>query len=463
MPNSGGEQMRIFIAGGGQTAEFIARRLIREGNELVIIDRDPERCRYLESHLDARICLGNAASAETWQRAGISTADMLIAVTPSDETNVVTCLLVDAQAPEAVKAIQLRTWEYREWERLLQDKNVRIDLVIHPETVVVARILRVLLMPGVSDIRDFADSRVKAFGMNVERGSWLEGKSINQLAESDPPENSMIAMIFRPNEVRIPRARDVLKEGDHLYVVTTDQQLEATLRFMGIEKRDSVHQVFIVGGGELGAALATLLEEQHIEVKIFEQDADRCQLLAGLLQKSVVINADGTDQEILEQENIEGVDAFLALTKDDEANLITSLLARRLGAKKLVALVNRISNLSLAERLGINTTVSPRMKTVDHVLRFVRKGGVKSVRTFRGEEAEALELVAPESGSYIGRPLRKVHFPQGVVVAAIVKPEGPVIVPRGNSVIEAGDRLVFFALEGCIHELESEFLRVDRA
>jgi len=451
--------MRIFIAGGGHTAEFIARRLIREGNELVIVERDPARCLHLEAHLDARLCHGDATSIETWRRAGVDTADMLIAVTPSDEINVITCLIVDNLAPKALKAIQLRTWEHREWEAMLRARQVRVDLVIHPETVVVARILRVLMMPGVSDIRPFADGRVEAFGMNVERGSWLVGKSIADLAAAGPPENSMVAMIFRANEVRIPRADDVLKRDDHLYVVATAQSLDATMRFMGIEIRDSVNQVFIVGGGELGYAVARELEERHVEVKLFEHDSARCEELASLLKRSVVINADGTDPEILEQENIEGVDAFLALTKGDEDNMITSLLARRLGARKLVALVNRVPNVSLSQRLGINTTVSPRIKVVDHILRFVRDGGVQSVRTFRDEEAEAIELIAPPGCRYVDRPLARVHFPHGVIVVAIVKPGDRVIVPRGEAIIEAGDRVVFFALEGCVQQLEADFLR----
>ena len=451
--------MRIFIAGGGHTAEYIARRLIREGSDLVIIEQDPLRCQYLETHLDARICSGSAASVNTWRRAGINRADMLIAVTPSDEINLIACLIVDSLAPDAVKAIQLRTWECDELEQILRARNVRVDLVIHPESVVVARILRVLMLPGVADVRDFASGRVKAFGMTVERGSPLVGKSIEQLAQAGPPANSMVAMILRSNEVRIPRADDVLMHGDHLYVVTSAESLDPTMHFMGIKKRDTVHQVFIVGGGELGAELAKLLEAQHIEVKIFEQDADRCQQLIAELKSSIVIGADGTDQEILEQENIEGVDTFIALTKDDEANMISSLLARHLGARKVIALVNRLPNLSLAEKLGINTTVSPRMKAVDHILRFIRGGGVLSVRTFRGEEAEAIELVAPANSRYVGQPLRKVHFPHGVIVVGILKSEGQVLVPRGDGMIEAGDRVVFFALEGCVRQLESEFLQ----
>jgi trk system potassium uptake protein TrkA len=455
--------MRIYIAGGGHTAEFVARRLIREGNELVIIERDPSRIHFLEAQLDAQVFTGDATRIESWRSAGIEGADMFIALTPSDEANVLACLIADNLAPRALKAVQLRSSEYAEWDKLLRNRQVRLDLVIHPETVVAARIQRVLMMPGVSDIRDFAGGLVKAFGMNVKADSWLDGRSVVDLAAAGPPDNSMISLIFRANEVRIPRAEDVLKRGDHLYVVAGRECLSATLRFMGLEVRDSVDQVFILGGGELGCALARELEEQHIAVKIFERDSVRCEELAGILKRSVVINADGTDQEILEQENIEGVDAFLALTKDDECNMITCLLARQLGARKLVALVNRLPNVALAQRLGINTTVSPRVKVVDHILRVVREGGVQSVRTFRRDEAEAIELIAPAGCRYLNRPLSKVHFPHGVVVAAIVKPGDRVIVPRGEAVIEAGDRVVFFALEGCVQQLEADFLRPNSA
>jgi trk system potassium uptake protein TrkA len=452
--------MRIFLAGGGQTAEFTAKRLIREGNEVVIVEQDVARCQHLEAHLDARIVQADAKSVAAWRRAGIAKADMFIAVTDSDAVNILTSLIASAEAPEAVTAIQLRTWEYKSWEELLTARGVRIDRVIHPETDIVARILRVLSVPGVSDIRDFAGGNVKAFGMNVEPSSWLAGKSLMDLASAGPPGNSMVAMLFTVTEVVIPHGEEVLRPGDHIYVVTTKDELDATMRFMGIEKQESIHRVFIVGGGELGLGVAKVLEEQRVSVKVFEQDAAQSEYIAGILQKSVVIHGDGTDQETLLQENIEGVDAFLALTKDDDSNLIASLLARRLGAKKLVALVNRIHNLALAQRLGINTTVSSRVKTVDAILEFVRRGGVASVRTFRGEEAEAIELVAPETSKYLGRPLQEIPFPRGVVVAAIARPSGEVLVPRGDAVIEAGDRVVFFALEGCVPELESDFLAV---
>ena len=420
--------MRIFVAGGGHTGELITRRLIREGNELVMLEPDGARCTYLEAHLDAKVVQGSAGSLTAWRRAGVGTADMVIVATDSDETNVLACLIADAEAPAAIKAVRLRTREFRDWEAILEARGVRID------------------------------GEVKLFGMNVEPDSWLAGKSLSDLVRAGPPQNSMVAMIFRGKEFIVPHGDEVLRPWDHIYVATTHQDFDATLHFMGIAKQPPVQRAFIVGGTESAIAVAERMEAEGVAVKIFEADATQCEHVAGILQKSVVIHADGSNQQILMEENIEGVDAFLSLTDDDSTNLIVSLLARQLGARKVVALVNRVDNFILAQRLGINTTVSRRVKSVDAILELVRKGGVLSVRTFREEEAEAIELIADASSRYVGRALRELHLPRGVIVGAIVRPYGEVIIPRGNAIITAGDRVVFFSAESCVAQLESDFL-----
>lgn len=450
--------MRIVIAGGGHAADFIARRLIREGNELVIVEKDELRCRYLESHLDAKIVQGSAASIATMRRAEIAKADMFIAVTQSDEVNLAACLIADAQAPDAYTAVRLRTHEFDTWKCMLEDLRVQVHRIVHPESDIVARILRVLAIPGVSDVRDFADGEVKVFGMNVESTSWFAGKTLQELNEVGPPGNAMIAMILRDNDVIIPHGNQTLSPGDHVYAVTTKEDLDAFFKFMGIARQKVIREVFIVGGGEVAVSLAQALEAQRVTVKLFERDVQRCDCIADLLEKTTVINADGTDQETLTQANIDGVDAFLALTGDQDANLIVSLLARRLGAKKVIPLVDRMDYLPLAQRLGFNTTVSPRLKVVDAILEFVRKGGVVSVRSFGEQNAEAIELVAPSKSRYVGRPLRKVAFPRDAIVGAIARPNGQVLVPRGDDIIAAGDRVVILAAERVVPQLESELL-----
>jgi trk system potassium uptake protein TrkA len=450
--------MRILIAGGGQSAALIASRLIREGNEITIVEKDAARCAHLDETLDAKVVRGSAASIRTLLKAGLDTVQMLIAVTDSDEINVLACVIAKTYANVQVKVARVRSHEFADWRRVADENELGIDLLIHPESDVRERILRVVNVPGVSDIIDFAGGEVKLFGMNVERNSWFAGKTLEELDAAGPPKNTLVALIFRGQQVIIPHGAQVVLPGDHVYVCATRQNLDAVLHFMGVGRRGKLQRVFIVGGKQIGISLAQELERQGVQVKLIEKDGDRCELIAGLVKKTIVVKGDGTDQATLEEENIEGVDAFLALTQRDEDNIIASLLARRLGVGKVVALINRLSYLSMVQRLGVNTSVSLRLSTVDAVLQFVRKGGVLSVTTFREEEAEAIELIASEGSRYVGKRLRDMALPRGAIVGAIARRNGEVIVPRGDVAIEPGDRVIFFALESVVPELESAFL-----
>jgi trk system potassium uptake protein len=450
--------MKIIIAGGGEVAVLLARRLIREGNELSIIEENAERCARLEEMFDAHIVRGSASSVKTMMQAGIADAEMLIAVTSSDEVNVLACLIAQAESKVRIKVARVRTHEVNFWRQTLAHAGVKIDLMIHPETEMGERILRVVRLPGISDVFDFAGGRVRLFGMTIEPGNWAVGKTLEELDAAGPPKDSLIAMIFRGQQVIIPRGNDRLLPGDHAYICTTAKDFEADLRFMGLEAQDALDRVFILGGKQLGIWVAEQLEKTGVSVKLFETEQKRCEKISGILRKTVVVHADGTDEAVLQEENIAGVSAFLALTNDDEDNIIASLLARKLGAKKVVSLVNRLNYLHMAQRLGINATVSPRLSAVDAILQFVRKGRVLSVTTFREEEAEAIELVAAAGSPYVGKPLREIQFPRGCIVGAIAREGGDVVVPRGNVSIEAGDRVIFFALEKVVSKLESMFL-----
>jgi len=450
--------MRIHFAGGGHCAEYIARRMIREGHSLVLMDISEQRCRELQEALDAHVVHGDAVSIAAWRGAGLDHADVFIACTRSDEVNLVACLIANELAPSAVKAVRLRTPEHEAWRRMLESLKVRVDRIVHPESDVVARILRVMTMPGVSDVRDFVGGHVKLFSMNVETGSWLAGLSLQELGQKPGGEQVRVCVIFRGTCAIVPLGDEKLRPGDHIYVITTATALEQALAFMGVARRERIRQVFIVGGGEAGLELARSLEKQKVAIKLFERDTERCQLLAAQLRGTVVVNSDGTDQQILLRENVEAADAFISLTDNDDANLIACLLARRLGVNKVVPLLNRLNYLPLAQRLGINTSVSPRVKAADALFELIRKGGVVSVRTLGEEAAEAIELLVPEGSRCAGRPLSEIDFPPGTKAGAVVRPDGEVLVPDGDSVIHAGDRVVFFAQEQVVQRLESEVL-----
>ena len=423
-----------------------------------MVELEAGRCAQLEEALDAKIIQGSAASFSTLKKAGLAQTDMVIAVTNWDEINILACLIAEVEADVRVKVARVRTHEFERWKRVAADAGIGIDLIIHPETEVTERIMRVVNKPGVSDIVDYAGGAVKLFGMNVERDSWFAGKTLEELDAAGPPDNTLVAMIFRGQHVIIPHGAQVVMPGDHVYVCTAADNLEKVLTFMGIERREKLQRVIIVGGKQVGILVASELEKQGVQVKLIERDAARARLIADLLGKTVVIQGDGTDQGTLEEENVEGVDAFLALTNHDEDNIIASLLARRLGAEKVVALINRLNYLPMAQRLGINTSVSLRVATVDQVMQYVRKGSVLAVTTFRQEEAEAIELIASEGSRYVGKKLRDIKLPRGAIVGAIARPDGEVLVPRGDAAIQPGDRVIFFTLESAVPELESAFL-----
>lgn len=450
--------MRILIAGGGQTATLIASRLIREGNEIAIIEQDPERCQALEETLDARIIQANAASINTLRQAGIADAEMLIALTNVDQVNALVCLIASVESNARIRIIRLRTHDVEHWERIFRQADIPVDLIIHPESDIAERILRIVRIPAVLDVLDFSEGRVKLFGMSVENGSWIVNKNIKALSTDGPRRNCLVTMIFRGQQAIIPHGSDILRVGDHIYVVTPAEHLEATYRFMGLHTQGSLERVFILGGKQIGIGVAEQLENIGVTVKLFEKNAERCDLISKILQKSIVLHADGTDEAILRKENVDGVGAFLALTGHDEDNIMASLLARKLGAKKVITLIHRLDYLPIVERLEIPITVNPRLAAVDRVLRYVRKGRVISVTSFREEEAEAIELVAASNSKYINTNVKDLHLPHDSIIGAISRSNSEVIIPRGHDSIQSGDRVIFFALESSVPILESAFL-----
>ena len=449
--------MRVLILGGGGVGALVARRLIREKNQVVIVEGNPERCVQLEEILDAKVVWGDASSIRTLEKAGLKDADMLIAVTNSDEANVLGCLIAQVHSDIKIKVARLRTHEVDDWESICGSEHLNIDLVIHPDRETAERILRVVAVPGISEILEFAEGKVCLVGTNISSDSWLVGKSLRDLDESAGPTKSLIAMIFRGHQVIVPRGNDRLSAGDHIYIIIPAQHMSKLFSFMRIQEAQKVKRVFIIGGKQIGIEIALQLEKQGVQVKLFERDLDRCEKISALVSNTVVVHGDGTDQGTLQEENIEGIDAYMALTGDDEDNIICSLLSKRLGARKAVALVKRLDFLPMAQLLGINSIFSTRLAVVDRILQFVRKGHVLSVTTFRQEEAEAIELVATPGSKFLGKALKDAHLPGGAIVGAIVRPSGEVIVPRGDAVIEANDRVIFFCLEHRVPELESAF------
>ena len=448
------DSMRIHFAGGGLSTEYIARRLIREGHDVVIVERDDRRCAHLQETLDAQIVHGNIANVALWREVGLSSAEMFVAATHSDASNISACLIAHHLAPDAYKMVRIRNQDYREWVQIFDDLEINIDRIIHPETDIVARIRRVLHFPGVADVRSFLDDRGKIFSMNVPRDHPFAGLRIDECHQLPGGEDCRICLVLKGTEAIVPEDDHVIGPDDHIYVATSTERLNHTLDFFGINRRQRIHRVFIVGGGEIGLELARALSEEHIATKLFEIDPLRAAALADELPETLILNQNGIDQDILLRENIGDADAFIALTGDDDDNLIACLLARRLGVDKVVPLLNRVNFQPLAQRLGINTTVSPRIKSADALLEHIRRGGVQSVRTLGEEQAEAIEMVVPRDAFFANQPLHRVRFPGGVRIVLIHDNNGHARVPNGRDVLRPGDRVVIFALETAVRRLE---------
>lgn len=449
--------MKILILGGGEVAYLVARRLVREKNQVVIVERNAARCQQLEESLDAKIVAGDAGSISVLERAGVEETDMLIAATNSDETNVLGCLIAQNYPNVKIKLARVRTHEVDRWRKICEE-HLGVDLVIHPDREAARRLLQLLRLPGVFDVRGFAAGQVRLFGMMIDEGNWTVGKTMAELDRHEKAPHSLMAMLFRENRVVIPKGNDRLQAGDCVYIVAPTSEMQSCMEFMGLPKARRLQRVFILGGKQIGIEVAQRLEKKGVQVKLFERDLKRCEKISTLVKRTVVLHADGTDQKILAEENIEGIDAYLALSGHDEDNIIASLLSKRMGAARAVALINRIELLPMTQLIGIDATMSTRLVVVDRILQYVRKGKVLSVTTFRDEEAEAIEMAATKESVYVGKPLKDVHFPSGAVVGAIVRPDGEVLVPRGDAVIKPRDKVLFFCLEKLVPELEAAFL-----
>ena len=400
---------------------------------------------------------GSGSSIATLERAGLSTADMLIAVTHNDESNILGCLIAQSKFNVKYKLLRLRTHEVDAWRSVCGGDILRVDLVIHPDRETAERILKTIGYPGISEIYDFSDGRVKLFGMNVVPGSWINGKTIGEVEANPMMAYASIPMIFRGHAAVIPQKNEILRAGDHVYVTVPSSELETVFSSLEVPPQKKLERVFILGGKQIGIELALRLERQGVQVKLIEKDLGRCELISKIVRKTTVIHGDGTEPQVLSEEGIEDGDAFLAMKDDDEDNIISALLARRLGARKSVALVNRPELLSMAQTLGLNSVFNSRLVVVDSILKYVRKGRVLSITTFRNEEIEAIELIATVRSKYVGKKLKLLQLPQGSIIGAITRESGEVIIPREDAFITIGDRVVFFCLEHLVPQLESAF------
>ena len=442
--------MRVIIIGAGEVGYHIAKKLSEENQEVVLIDKDPAKIRRIGENLDVQAYLGSGTSPQALRSVGVEEAELLVAATDSDEANLIACLLARNLNRHMVKVARVRNEEYLREERLFSKDLLGVDLLINTRAMMVETILGLMEVPGASEVIDFVGGKVKMVSFLISADSPLAGKRLSDLKAYEG--NLLVGAIVRGHRILIPSGRDIIQPQDLVYFVLKKSELTATLTQFGMVTRP-MKNIIIVGAGETGMAVARALDERRLNVKIIDQDGDRCKKLAGILNRVIVIRGDGADRDLLREENAGEMDLIIALTGDEESNVLISLLARELGARRTITRVSKLSYMSIVSAVGLDTVINPRMAAVRAILQYIRRGRILSVAPLREEQAEAIEAEAMETSDIVNTPLCRVNFPPGAILGAIVRGE-EIIIPQGDTIVLPHDRIIIFALQQVLPKLE---------
>ena len=438
--------MKILILGAGQVGSTVAESLVSEANDITVVDSDGEKLRQLQDRLDLRTLTGNAAHPSTLEQAGIADTDMLLAVTQSDEVNLVACKLAASLYNTPTRIARIRSVDYLNREEVFSADNFCVDFSICPEQILTEYIVKRIEFPEALQVLEFADGKASLVAVRAFAGGPLVGNPLSFLRSHMPQVDARVAAIFRKDSPIIPEGNTVIEEGDEIFFIAAADNIRSVLNEMRRMDKPS-KRVMIVCGGNIGLRLAKALERDY-QVKLIEYDKKSCERLAGELTSTLVLNGDGTDEKLMQQEHVDEVDVFCALTNDDENNIMSSLLAKQSGARKVVALINRSAYVSLLQGGKIDIALSPAQVTIGSLLAYVRQGDVAVVHSLRRGAAEALELVVHgdrQSSRVVGRRIDEIDLPKGATIGAIVR-GAQVIMGHHDTLIEAEDHVIVFVI-----------------
>jgi trk system potassium uptake protein TrkA len=452
--------MKILILGASQVGVSIAEVLVGEENDVTIVDVDKNALQQLQNRLDIHTVAGSAAHPSVLRAAGAEDASLILAVTNNDQVNLVACQIAETFFSTPTKIARLRSEEYLDNPELFSnDSGFKVDVVISPEKIVRNHITRLIEFPGALQVLDFADGLVQLVGVKAVAGGALINCQLEELKEHMPGIETRVAAIYRDHETITPKSETIIKTGDEVFFVAAREHIREVMKEMR-GKSDKTKRVFIAGGGNIGLELAKELERKGYSVKLIEFNAKRAAQIAESVKNTIVLNGDAADASLLLQENIEAADVFCAVTEKDEINILSANLAKKLGAKRVMALVNKPAYVEHLEHKDIDVVISPRIATIGSVLAHIRRGDVVAVHSLRRGRAEAIEAIAhgdENSSKVIGKGVREIPFPPGTGVGAIVR-NGEVIIPNVDTIIEPEDHVIIFMdNKSCITDVESLF------
>lgn len=439
--------MKIVILGAGQVGGSVAESLVSEHNDITVVDLEPQRLRLLQDRLDLRTVLGSAAHPSVLSEAGIEDADLLVAVTQSDETNLVACRLAARMFNVPRRIARVRATDYSANERVLGDDGFDVDLAICPEQILCEYIVKLVEFPEALQVLDFADGKVSLVAVRAFSGGPLVGHPLKDVRKHIPNIDTRIVAIFRGDRSIVPDGDTVIEAGDEVFCLAASGHIREVMRELRRMDRP-VKRVMIAGGGNIGLRLAQALEDDY-SVRVIEHNKRRCEVLAARLGSALVLNGDTTDEGLLEVENIAEMDLFVAVTNDDENNIMSSLLAKRMGARRVVSLINRRSYVDLLQSGQIDIAISPAQATIGTLLAHVRRGDVVAVHSLRRGAAEALEAVVHgdrESCKVTDRRVDEIDLPPGTTIGAVVRGDD-VIMAHHDTLIRAADHVIVFVAD----------------
>jgi len=451
--------MRIVICGAGQVGYGIAERLAAEQNDVSVVDAQARLVNLVRDNLDVRGVVGHGSHPEVLAEAGIDQADMLIAVTLSDEVNMVACQVAHSlfNVPTKIARIRAQSYLAPHWQDLFRRDNMPIDVIISPEIEVGETVLRRLALPGAVETVTFADDEVIVLGIDCTADCPIVDTPLRQLTELFPDLGAVVVGILRRARLFVPRSEDAILVGDLVYVVAKRDQVKRTLAIFGHEEAEAT-RIVIAGGGNIGFFVAQSLEARFpsASVRLIEENRDRAVVVAEALHRTIILNGSALDQTMLREADVQDADSLVALTNDDETNILSAVMAKNLGCKRNLCLINSTSYPAFTHALGIDAYVNPRAVTVSRILRHVRRGRIRSVHSLQNGSAELIEAEALQTSPLVGKPLRDLDLPDGVRIGAVYRKRA-VIVPTGATQIQAGDRVVIFAVAERVRLVEQMF------
>ena len=451
--------MRVIICGAGQVGYGIAERLAAEQNDVSVIDTAPELVRTIRDQLDVRGFVGHGAHPDVLELAGAQQADMFIAVTLHDEVNMTACQVAHSlfNIPTKIARIRAQSYLLPHYQDLFSRENLPIDVIISPEVEVGEMVLRRIALPGATDVVRFADDKVAMVAIECLEECPVINTPLSQLSELFPDLPSTVVGVSRNGRLFIPHSADQLVAGDLAYVVTTKEQVKRTLGLFGHDETEAM-RIVIAGGGNIGLYVAKSLEARQsgAKVKIIEDTRERAVTIADKRRRTVVLNGSALDQKLLQEADIQDADLMVALTNNDQVNILSSVMAKKLGCKANLALINNPAYHDFARSLGIDAHVNPRSVTISRVLQHVRRGRIRAVHSVQRGAAEIIEAEALETSPLVGSPLRDLDLPDGMRLGIIYR-DGVAVRPNGSTLIRPGDRVIIFAMAGAVRQVEQMF------